>query len=145
MLDIRPNPANRGVIERTSLAANRAREGWRKGAYLFGKEFTRVLQSEIKKNTGKTGAIYLYKGRRIRAGAEGQYPANRSGSLRRSAGFNVVGTEALKVGLGADYAGYLEKGTSKMKARPALKLTNSKLTTKAEQMIGQSIFRELTQ
>lgn len=99
------------------------RRGIRQGFYFLGRDLRKTAQEGIKKGP-KTGKIYLIKSggrrRRHQASAPGEYPANLSGKLRRGIGFKVRGSDQLVFGAEADYAPYLERGTSRMKARPSL-------------------------
>lgn len=78
----------------------------------------------------KRGRTYIYldaAGRRRRhvASAPGETHANRTGKLRRSLSFRVSHRE-IEFGYGVfreqapEYAGYVEEGTKKMRARPSL-------------------------
>ncbi len=86
-----------------------------------GGQILRKTASDSILKTAKTGRYYKYRGRRKRASSAGQPPANRTGTNRKSIGFQVQGTRKLRFGAGASYSGYLERGTSKMQARPFLK------------------------
>lgn len=68
----------------------------------------------------KTGRIYLIKGVEHQASAPGEAPAIRSRELERSLFYNVSGHTYLEYGADADYAGFLEDGTSRMDPRPFL-------------------------
>jgi HK97 gp10 family phage protein len=97
--------------------------GIEKALWRSGKD----IQAEFNRQTlerNKTGIIYIRRdriGRRRRhqSSEAGQTAANRTGKYRKAAGFIVNGDE-LTFGNSADYAGFLETGTSRMKARPGL-------------------------
>lgn len=91
--------------------------GVRMGFYYSGKLATKYLQDNIKDTTAKTGLLYPYKKKTIRASASGEYVANRSGKLRKSVGFSVDSSEQLRFGVGVEYAKYLAK-TRKMVEEP---------------------------
>lgn len=69
-------------------------------------------------NPPKTGRIYFYKGKEYQASAPGESPANRSGRLAKSGGYKVRNYQEMTVGETAEYAGYLEDGTTKIEPRP---------------------------
>lgn len=101
--------------------------GIRRGLFKAGHILTKTLKNEILRGT-KSGRIYkIRRGRRTvnhRASAPGETPANRTGALRKSAGFQIHGTEKLEFGYregSADYSPFLETGTSRMAPRPGLK------------------------
>jgi HK97 gp10 family phage protein len=59
------------------------------------------------------------RGTRIhRASAPGQPPAEDSGKLYRNITVRRMGNGSYRVRFGAEYAGYLEFGTGRMRARP---------------------------
>lgn len=73
----------------------------------------------------KKGRIYIRRdkagrGRRHRSSAAGQTAANRTGTYRKSVGYQLHGTKGLAFGVRAPYGGFLETGTSRMKPRPGL-------------------------
>lgn len=84
------------------------------------------ISEEVKRTLSKpgTGRVYVRDGKMHRASTPGQPPAKDTGTLEDSIeykvtkeGYDVVGL----VGSTADYAIYLEFGTSKMAARPFLR------------------------
>lgn len=88
-------------------------------------------------NPPKSGRIYSYNGRKHRASSPNQYPANRSGLLRRNTTFQAKG---LTVEVGTKdvaYAPILQQhktaqdrtsSNGKMKARPYLTLAHDTVT-----------------
>jgi len=83
-----------------------------------------IQQSLDKPGKPGTGRVYVRDGKMHRASTPGQPPAKDTGTLGESIeykvteeGYDVVGL----VGSTADYAIYLEFGTSKMAARPFLR------------------------
>lgn len=123
-LDLVDATGNRRALESAKELGPNTRMGVQKALYFVGKD----LQSEFNRQVlakGKTGRIYIrrIKGgarRRHRASAPGETPANRTGNYRRNIGFKVQGWRNLVFGNSAKYAGYLEKGTRRMKPRPGL-------------------------
>lgn len=110
-------------------------EGIRKAFYYIGKDLQQTSQQSIL-SKNKTGKVYLVRlgkiKKRHQASAEGQAPANLTGNLRKSIGYEVRGGDQMEFGSRngppaaglspkqnvADYAPFLEFGTSKMGARP---------------------------
>ena len=96
----------------------------------IGKLFDKELRDGIK-NPPKSGKYYSKNGRRVRASKAGEYPANRTGRLRKSSNFRVVTDRKMIVGLTASYAKFLEEGTVRMEPRPMLELTAERIEKRA--------------
>lgn len=110
-------PAAEGIAARTRFGVEKAL--WQSGKDIK-KEFNKQVLAK-----DKTGRIYFRrtKGgakRKHQASAPGQTPANRTGTYRKAFDFVVQGHHQLTIGDSAPYAGFLETGTSRMKARPGL-------------------------
>lgn len=145
MFTITPSPFTRGVIIRTDKAYRHVRHGVRNGLSELGEILSKTAKDGIT-NPPKTGRYYKYKGRRHRASAPGEYPANRSGELRKSVIFIVKGREKLIFGAGggkAYYAKYLEKGTVFMAPRTFLEKAHNANINKAVKLIGTRIYQEI--
>jgi len=113
-------------------------QGLNKSGYLLKRQTVRLL------TTGsRSGRIYVIRGKRHQASAAGEPPAKLSGRLAASVGFDVR-SQRLTVGESAPYAGYLEKGTSKMEARPHLLITFNNNANAVERIIAREIHKELT-
>jgi len=123
-IKVQADPRNVFVMMNIQNSGRNARRGIRQGFYSFGHELRNGVRRRIKSGP-KTGKLYRVKGRRrrVRASAPGEDPANRSGKLRRSVGFQVYGSDRLEFGYrnSVDYGIFLELGTQNMEARPALK------------------------
>ena len=80
----------------------------------------------------KTGRVYnvVIRGRRVkhRASAPGEAPANMTGALQKSLGFEVTGASWMEFGANTPYARELELGSAKrnLAERPYLKATVKK-------------------
>lgn len=127
---ITPDPANRKVLINLGNSSRDARRGIRQGFFALGRDLRQAVRDGIKKGP-KTGRRYLIKSRKRlhRASAAGEDPANLTGSLRSSVGFQIKGSESMEFGyrnvIGkngkvVDYGAFLEVGTKKMQPRPAL-------------------------
>lgn len=77
------------------------------------------------------------------ASAAGEAPAVITGKLRQSVYFKVQGSNQLRIGADTPYAGFLEKGTSKMAPRPYLKNNIDKSRQNIEKNIIQAINAQL--
>lgn len=122
---VNPAGASRFFESAENIQAN-THFGIEKALWQSGKDITAEFSRQVLAKN-KTGEIYIRKNRagarrRHRASAAGETPANRSGFYRRRAGFIVnQGTSPqLTIGNSAEYAGFLELGTSRMEARPGL-------------------------
>ncbi len=116
---IKEDPQNKKIFFGIEHIKDTTETGIRRGLYRIGKRNIKDVKEGIKRPP-KTGRFYKYKDRRKRASAPGEFPANRSGALRRSVDFKVEGTKRMIIGAGTHYAPFLEDGTSKMAARPYL-------------------------
>ena len=112
-------------IESAENIAINTRYGIEKAWWRSGKDIQGEFNHQVLDKASKTGRIYIRRdklGRRRRhqASAPGQTPANRTGNYRKAFDFVVRGWHELAVGNAAEYAGYLEEGTSRMRKRPGL-------------------------
>lgn len=122
-VDIISQSGNRYAIESTQNIAHNTKRGIERSLFFVGKQ----LKAEFNKQVlakDKTGRLYIRKAkngarRRHIASAAGETPANRTGNYRWAIGAKISGNE-LAFGNAAEYAGFLEFGTSKMKPRPGL-------------------------
>lgn len=109
--------------------------GLRKAGSLLQKATVKTL------TTGKrTGRIYIIRGRKHQASAAGEAPAKLTGRLAKSVGHDVRG-KRLTVGEREPYAGWLERGTSRMAARPHLLVTFERNQKAVTQELRQSVER----
>lgn len=128
-----------GTIQRLKHATE---FGVQKGLFQAGKDIHKEFNTQVKAKN-KTGRIYKYKGRRIRASAAGETPANRSGHYRKSFGFHVNGSSELTIGNAAEYADDLEEGTSRMKPRTGLRNSIRAQERNILNNLGDGILSEL--
>jgi hypothetical protein len=101
------------VIDVTKLEGTH-KEGLKNALHEIGGDVKRDTKRLIETGT-RTGRVYRYKGRKHIASKKGEPPANRSGKLAKSGFFKVRNWQEMTVGEKADYAGFLEDGTSRMK------------------------------
>ena len=110
------NAKSRKTLIEIGKSSKKIEKGIRNAFYEIGKENQRYLQRRILAKD-KTGKIYPYKGGSHRASAPGEFPANRSGNLRKSVGYVLQGSSSLEFGVEAEYGKYLEEGTKHIKPR----------------------------
>lgn len=123
-LDIIEPSGNKRALESARNIAANTRFGIEKAWWRAGKDLIKEFNTQVLAKN-KTGRLYI---RRTRGGtrrkhiasAPGETPANRTGNYRKSIGFNVRSSKELVFGNSAEYAGFLELGTSRMKKRPGL-------------------------
>lgn len=122
-LDIVDAAGNSRAIESALNIAANTRFGVERALWQSGKDINAEFNRQVLAKD-KSGKLYLVRRgrtkRRHRASAPGQTAANISGNYRKSRDFNVDGAHQLTIGNTAKYAGFLELGTSRMKARPGL-------------------------
>lgn len=153
MLTFKGDPGNERVFAQVTLLQSLTRTSIRQAFYAIGKDLKDTSQ-ELILSGPKTGRIYKKSAKIFtiknaqggsyrystgvrnnhQASAPGQAPANLSGNLRKSIGYDIRGGEQLEFGsrnmvpMGgkadqnvAAYARRLELGDSKMGARPYLR------------------------
>ncbi len=87
------------------------------------------------RNGPRTGRVYTFRGRKHLASAPGEVPANRTGRLANSVGYEATGHHTLVFGEEAEYATYLELGTQnrdgslRMAKRPHLSVAVTEMQT----------------
>jgi len=151
--------SRRGLIAIKEMN-KRTLQGIRSAFFDIGKDLTKDTQASIM-DKNKHGHLYRVKVRGIsrwhRASAPGEAPANLTGKLRKSTGFEVRGSDQMEFGYrggkkGVDYGIYLELGTKKgakagrewrMAPRPALEMAVMKnqgnMQSKFENLINKSL------
>lgn len=121
---------------------NKVRVALRQSFYDIGKDLVKTSDRNILRK--KSGRAYLYKGRFIKSGRAGESFANRSGKARRSIDFKVQGSFQMKYfSSGVKYIKYLEKGTKKMKPRPAMLIALKQNKTNMTVIFEKNIRRYL--
>jgi hypothetical protein len=124
--------------------------GIRQGFFKVGSLLKTTAREQMMEKP-KHGRLYRIKrGSRIKnhmASASGETPANVSGALRKSIGFEPSGM-ILVFGAGGrdsgvDYADYLESGTSKMFPRPLLQNAVHKQQGAIMPMMQEAVGREI--
>lgn len=125
------SPENHKVYARLNSLERLTKRAVRQGLFKWARDLKKIANAEIL-SKDKTGRLYFRKTRsggrrRHRASSPCETHANMTGTLRRSIGWVVPGSDRLEFGYGfapgltaPDYAGFVEFGTFKMKARPSL-------------------------
>lgn len=116
---IKDGPQNKKFFDQINKIGRSTDEGIRKAFFTVGTLLRKEARRSIIQGP-KTGRLYRIKGRRHRASAPGEPPANFTGTLQKSVGFKTHGKRELEFGARAPYAAFLELGTSKMQKRPYL-------------------------
>ena len=148
MLKIRDGPGNAKALISVSTIEDRTRRGIRQAFFGLGDDLLKELSDQmLEKN--KTGRIYIRKTRsgarrKHKSSGPGQTPANRTGTLRKSRGYQLKGSDQMEFGYREEYGKFLESGTKKMSARPGLKNTVDATQKTARNRFTASIRRELT-
>lgn len=142
----RIDPGNKKVFFDLGRSAAGTKRGVRQGLWALARDLRTGVRKRIKEKP-KTGRLYRIKGRRRRhrASAPGEDPANLTGKLRNSVGFDIRGTSQLEFGYRdtVDYGKFLEVGTNKMKPRPALTNQVNQSARNARQHFEREIERAL--
>ncbi len=152
-VEIIEDPGNRQVFVQMDELEDRTRRGIRQFWFKQGKSLLKEFNRAVLEKP-RSGRVYRIRGkggrsRRHIASQAGESPANRSGNYRKSAGYQIRGTQEMEFGAGAKYAGWLENGVpedsgSRMAARPGL--GNAVRNTEGEALrdASNSVERELT-
>lgn len=122
------------------LLSERAVVGARRGLEKFAKQIRKVTQDGIK-NPPKTGV--KYPNLRVRSSRAGEYPANQTGKLRRSIGYQMQGSTRAWVGSKQYYAQYLAFGTRYMQKRAFIGTAMKENIATGYDMIKNEINKEL--
>jgi len=129
--------------------------GIRQGFFRLGSALKKDLNDQVLEKN-KTGKVYIVRtrggqrgsgrARRHQSSAPGQTPANLTGNYRRNIGYQIHGSDQLQFGIrdGAEYATFLESGTSRMRPRPGLGNTVKKMQGQANEYFSDSLKKELT-
>lgn len=120
------------------------RAGIRRGFFEIAAKNEQDATRAIEKGK-KTGRVYRIRGRRHRASAPGEAPANLSGQLKNSLGSNISGSDRMEFGYkdSAEHGKFLEEGTSRMAARPNIEPTVRNNERNAQVMISSNINKRL--
>ncbi len=142
---IKLDASSQKKLRALQLVGNRARKGAEKGWYFVGKDATKIAATEIRDKTKKTGRFYIFKGKRIRASAPGEYPAKRSGDLARSLGWDVINYQEMQTTsrLDADYPKELELGSQRIARRSYLARTARDNSMRYKNMMEHEIEKEV--
>ncbi|PNX51996.1 MAG: hypothetical protein BV456_00960 [Thermoplasmata archaeon M8B2D] len=121
-------------IDNLSKVPQACLNAMRQSLYEIGKMLVKQTSDNIL-HTKKTGILYRYKSRRIRASAPNEFPANRSGRNRKSIQFHVLGKRSMIFGADAPYSKFLEDGTRKMESRNFLLRTIKETTGRQKKIL----------
>ena len=131
---LKDGTGNSRVFERLEITEAITRKTRRQAWFGLGQQLRKSANSEILRKP-KGGKTYIVRGpsgrkRRHVASAPGETHANRSGTLRKSIGWKVRGTDQMDFGYGIvsaktagkapKYDAWVEFGTRRMAPRPSL-------------------------
>lgn len=114
--------------------------GARRGLTKFAKLVVKVTKDGIK-NPPKTGV--KYRSLRVRSSRAGEYPANQTGTLRRSVGYQLAGSRRAFVGSSDKKAYWLAFGTRYMAKRAFVGRAIKENINAGWDMISESINKEV--
>ena len=146
MLRFESDRRNKQVFTQLDELDDRTRMGIRRFWFALGKSLSKSFNKSVMEKP-RTGRVYkVRRGRVTRkhtASSPGETAANLSGNYRKSIGYQLRGAMEMQFGNSAEYAGFLENGTSKMAERPGL--SNAVAATEGESLQDAStlIEREL--
>ena len=120
------------------------KEGIRRGLLDVGPEIVREVVRLIE-SPPKTGRLYLIGGRIHQASALGEAPANLSGELADSVGFEVSSPTQIIIGDRVPHGAWMEFGTAdgRIAPRPHLRPAALGKAREVEQAIIRGVEREL--
>lgn len=151
---IEANQNNQAVIFGLAESPERAEIGARRGFHANGIKMVGHNRRLIRKGP-KTGKLYRIPGRKRkhRASAAGEPPANLSGALARSIGYEIFGNNEMAFGSRSDsdskggvaYGGWLDGGTKdgRIKPRPHVSRTVDKFDDEFGVTMDDEIFKML--
>lgn len=145
--------SNEVIIQNLIDSPENAARGVRRGFHRFGKELVDRNRKLIRKGP-KTGKLYRIPGRkrRHRASAPGEAPANLTGDLARSIGYEILssgsemayGSRSEKDSKGGvPYGAWLDGGTKRIKPRPHVSRTATELEHRGEIILNEEILKLL--
>lgn len=147
MIKVTIDDASRKVVLDIIAQDRNVQRGIRQGMFKAGDLLKKTMRNEIIRGQ-KTGRVYrIRRGKTIknhRASAAGETAANLSGTYQKSIGYKLRGWESLEFGSTAEYAGYLEEGTSRMDARPGIGNTVSEVSGDIVSLVEQEIRKSIT-
>ena len=126
-VSVRVHAKSRRVLLNVPQQTRIHQRGIERALYEIGQINVREVQRLIR--TGpRTGRVYIFRGRRHKASAPGEIPANRSGRLASSADYEVHNWLQMEFGMratnnGRPYPEFLETGTRRMRPRPYMVVT----------------------
>lgn len=143
MFKIKEDSKNKKVFLHFDNLGNKVLKGMRQGLYRVGKNALVPTVSQGILQSRKSGRYYKYAGRKYRASAAGEYPANVTGKNRRSIDFFVKGKETLYFGAGEEYSKYLVEGTKNMAKRDFLQKAIRQTRQKTKRLLITEIDRAI--
>lgn len=127
------------TLKSLDLAGDEMRAAAKRGLVASGL----LVQNEMKRRIlkgPKTGKEYRRRSITHRASADGEAPANDTGTLVRSIASSVPDERlAIEVSAGADYARHLEFGTRHMGSRPFMRVSADAMREKISDAVARAV------
>lgn len=145
MIKFKADPAGKKIfvmLGDVNLMGKRIRHRLRRSLAISGSEINRETVRLIQ-SPPKTGRLYRFKGGLHQASAPGEAPANKTGNLSRTNYYKVQSAQELEVGETAEYAGYLEDGTTKMRPRPHIIKAIDNMERNIKRRLDKAILKAL--
>lgn len=136
------SPQNRKTLLILNNTGKNFTKGIRHGFYQLGAKNVADGRRSITKGP-KTGVLVKPRGssRSRRRSSPGEAPANMTGNLRRSMGYQIQGSDSMEFGYrdSAQYGKFLEEGTRRMQPRPNIVPTVLKNNSDATRFLSNNI------
>lgn len=113
MISVKADPLAHRVYIDIEKITKKHKKAIRNAMFDIGQKNKVDIRNNMKRSSTKTGRIYTIRGRVHQSSAAGEAPANFSGKLARSVGYEVRGHRQVAFGYGEEYGLFLEKGTQK--------------------------------
>ncbi len=120
MLSFKPDVNNKRVMVQLGEMDDRTRKGIRQFWFALGKSLITSFNKAVLAKP-RSGRTYLVRKRKHTASRPGETAANLTGNYRKAIDYQLRGAMEMDFGNRAEYGGYLENGTKRMKPRPGLK------------------------
>ena len=151
-VQFKEDPKNKTVYLKIDNLGEITQRSIRQGFFMLGKDLKATANKNILSKP-KGGKVYVTRGpsgrrRRHRASKPNETHANLSGTLRKSLGWKVKGSQSMEFGYGIvspapDYSKFVEFGTRRMAPRPSLQIAINQTNRNAELYFG-NMFEKLT-
>ena len=132
--------SQKGSLDEAAMLGPRMRAALQEAGHMVGNALAKKVKAEIL--TGKKSGKH-YARLPNQSSAPGEFSANQTGTLLNSIAYRMSGHSYLSFYATADHAGFQEYGTSKMGARPNLKMAIEESDGLIRNIIEQLIWRAI--